>query len=236
MAGADLAALAHLDQKAENGATKGQLMTAIDGIVGRMDEPSKGKFIALSIEEALRRRPDLGQRLAELLSRLQWSFVGGALVPLQIFDPGDLEETPSESHHDLLKAAVRFRDGDLTGSISAACGAVDSVTAAVYLQENLGDPTQASYQERCKRASMARGVMPQLEAQLRSLGWPEEEILPFRKNFEGALNQGAYVMQTLRSKMGDVHGSKPILRSLVFDCLKWAELFVASLVDRSRGV
>ena len=55
------------------------------------------------------------------------------------------------------------------------------------------------------------------------------DVTPFRKNFEGALNQGAYVMQTLRSKMGDVHGTKPILKPLVFDSLKWVELMVRAL-------
>lgn len=232
LAGIDLAELAHLDQKPDKGATKGQLMTALDGIVGRMNERGKGRFVVLTIEEALRRRPQLVERLTELLSRLQWSFSEGTLAPLRVLDPGELEEAPSDSHHDLRKAAARFRDGDLTGAISAACGAVDSATAAIYREEGLGDPTQASFQERCKKAGTARGVMPELESQLRDLGWPEEDILPFRKNYEGAMNQGAYVMQTLRSKMGDVHGSKPILRPLVFDSLKWAELFVASLVAR----
>lgn len=200
-----------------------------------MDEVSKGKFVALAIEESLRRRPNLAERLTELLSRLQWSYSEGTLAPLYVFDPNDLMEAPTNSHHDLRKAAARFRDGDLTGAILAACSAVDSATAAIYVPEGLGDPTQASFQVRCKKASGARGVMPHLEVESRALGWPEEDILPFRKNYEGALNQGAYVMQTLRSKMGDVHGSKPILRPLVFDSLKLAELFFASLVDRSSG-
>lgn len=232
MAGVDLAALAHLDQKAEKGATKGQLMTALDGLVGKMDDCNKGKFVALAIEELLRRRPTLAERLGDLLSRLEWAYSDGTLTPLHVLDPADLAETPSNSHHDLRKAAARFRDGDLTGAVSAACGAVDSATAAIYREKGLGDPTQASFQERCRKASAAHGVVPRLEDQLRSLGWPEEDILPFKKNYEGSLNQGAYIMQTLRSKMGDVHGSKPILRSLVFESLKWSELFVSSLVDR----
>lgn len=40
------------------------------------------------------------------------------------------------------------------------------------------------------------------------------------------ISQGAYVMQSLRSRMGDVHGTKPILKPLVFDFLKWAELML----------
>jgi hypothetical protein len=102
----------------------------------------------------------------------------------------------------------------------------------VYAQMGLGDPTRASFQEACKKAALAKGVLTTLDQQLDELGWPQNEIVPFHRNLEGALNQGAYVMQTLRSKMGDVHGSKPILRSLVFDCLRWAELIVGSLVAR----
>jgi hypothetical protein len=130
-----------------------------------------------------------------------------------------------------VKAAQRLRDGDLTGAISAACGAVDSATVRIYELQGLGDPGLASFQERCKRAVEVTGVIPRLESQLRSLGWPDSEIVPFKRNFAGGLNHGAYVMQTLRSKMGDVHGSKPILKPLVFDCLKWAELMLSSLVS-----
>lgn len=117
-------------------------------------------------------------------------------------------------------------------AISAACGAVDSATSLVYQQAQLGDPAGASFQERCKRASLAKGVIPSMEQELRSLGWAESEIVPFKKNFEGALTQGAYVMQMLRSKMGDVHGTKPIIKPLVFDSLKWAELLVRSLSEK----
>jgi hypothetical protein len=78
---------------------------------------------------------------------------------------------------------------------------------------------------------VAKGVLPKLDQQLRELGWKDNDIGMFKKNFEGAINQGAYVMQTLRSKMGDVHGTKPILKPLVFDCLKWAELILRALME-----
>jgi hypothetical protein len=38
----------------------------------------------------------------------------------------------------------------------------------------------------------------ELDRQLDAPGWPQAEVSPFKKNLEGALNQGAYVMQTLR--------------------------------------
>ncbi|MBN3790104.1 hypothetical protein [Burkholderia sp. Ac-20353] len=233
LAGFEVTATAHLVQKTQGGATKGQLMSAIDEQVGRMDSHTRSRFLTILIEEILRRRSEMQEKLSEYLSRLGWSFVNQMLVPLEVFDISILADTPGESHKDLLKAAQRLRDGDLGGAISAACGAVDTATSKVYEEQSLGDPTKASFQERCKRAALAKGVLTELDRQLDALGWPQAEVAPFKKNLEGALNQGAYVMQTLRSHMGDVHGTKPILRSLVFDCLRWAELIVGSLVERS---
>lgn len=232
LAGLDVTVVAHLVQQPKDGATKGQLMSAIDGAFGKMSSSAQTRFLTILIEEILRNRPASQERLSEYLSRLGWSFTNQLLVPLNLLNPQDLVDMPEESHRDLLKAAGRFRDGDLSGAISGACGAVDSATALVYQQKSLGDPTKVSFQERCKRAAQAKGVLTELDQQLQSLGWEQVDINPFRKNLEGALNQGAYVMQTLRSGMGDVHGSKPILRSLVFDCLRWAELIVGSLVER----
>lgn len=237
LSGFDVTAAAHLVQKAQGGATKGQLMSEVDAQVALMSSAVQRQFLTVLIEELLRRRPETQEKLSEYLNRLGWTFVNKTLIPLALFDVNTLADTPDESHHDLLKAAQRLRDGDLGGAISAACGAVDAATSRVYLDLGLGDPTKASFQERCKRAALAKGVLFELDQQLSVLGWPAVEITPFKKNLEGALNQGAYVMQTLRSRMGDVHGTKPILRSLVFDCLRWAELLVGTLVERpERGL
>jgi|GEM_PF-547917 len=233
LAGFDVTAAAHLVQKPQAGATKGELMSAVDLQVAQMSLPERRRFLTTLIEEILRRRPGEQELLSEYLSRLGWSFTNEVLVPLELFNVEALVDTPSDAHHDLVKAAQRLRDGDLGGAISAACGAVDTVTSRVYEDFGLGDPADASFQERCKKAAAARGVLPELDRQLADLGWQQADILPFRKNFEGALNQGAYVMQTLRSHMGDVHGTKPILRSLVFDSLRWAELLVGALVERT---
>jgi hypothetical protein len=230
LAGFDLVSISRLDQ-AGFGSSKGQLMTGIDCGLNAFDEELKIRFIAIVAEEILRRRPDLRQSLDENLSRLGWSLCGNAVIPIEIFDASTLGELPSVSHADLTKAAQRLRNGDLSGSISSVCGALDVMTVGIYASAGLGDPTDASFQERCKRSLVAKGVLPKLDQQLRELGWKDNDIGMFKKNFEGAINQGAYVMQTLRSKMGDVHGTKPILKPLVFDCLKWAELILRALME-----
>ncbi|MBM4055310.1 MAG: hypothetical protein FJ264_11725 [Planctomycetes bacterium] len=65
--------------------------------------------------------------------------------------------------------------------------------------------------------------------QLKDINWKDSGIVPFNKNFEGSLNQAAFVMQNLRANMSDVHGTKPVLRPLVFDSIKWAQILVKLL-------
>ncbi len=230
LAGLDLTAIAHLEQREGGGASKGQLMTGIDGTLRGLDDERKQSFIAIVAEEVIPKlRPEIREKLEGHLGRLGLGIAGNTVVPLKIFDVSELAELPVESRDDMIKAVQRLRDGDLSGALSAACGAVDAKTSAVYESLGLGDPGKASFQEKCKRALEAKEVFEKLEQELRSLGWEDSDIRRFKNNFEGSLNQAAYVMQTLRSRMGDVHGTKPVLKPLVFDSLKWAELIVRAL-------
>ncbi|NVZ96758.1 hypothetical protein [Pseudomonas sp. B6001] len=229
LAGIDLYKLSHLDQNPENGATKGQLLTAIDALFGRMNPKEGQAFLTILVEELLKKNPALLSQLGELLSRHGWGVVDSRLVALELFDPVELAQLPEATRSDLVKASQRFRDGDLSGAISAACGAIDTATSEIYAAHSLGDPTKASFQQRCTRSLEALRTLADMEDQLRELGWNEAKLKQFLQNFNGALNQGANVLQTLRSDMGDVHGSKPILKPLVYDALKWADLFVRRL-------
>ncbi len=229
LAGLNLSDLSHLEQKAGGGASKGQLMTAIDRSFSRLPAADKKKFLSYVAEGLLERSPDSEEALEGYLARFGWGLAGTSVVPLNIIDASDLEEISDESKHDLIKAAQRLRDGDLSGAVSAACGAVDTCTTVVYEDYDLGNPGEASFQERCKKSLDALGVISSLESQLCDIGWNQDRIKPLQNNLQGSLNQGAYVMQSLRSNMGDVHGTKPFLKTLVLDCIKWAELMVRTL-------
>jgi len=229
LAGFDVTAAAELVQRSGYSVNKGQLLAAIDLQVRDMDAQQAARFLTILMEEMLSREPEAEAQLSDHLSRLGWSFIDGKLLPVALFDANAMEDMPTDAHPDLLKAAQRLRDGDLGGAISAAAGAVDAAVAKVYQEANLGDPTRASFQEGCKRALEARGILVGLEDRLAELDWQPKDAVPFARSLESALVKGAYVMQTLRSHMGDVHGSKPILRALVFDSLRWAELLVGAL-------
>lgn len=225
LAGLDILNLGHLDQAA--GASKPQLLSAIDALIGHYDQSQLKRFLEITIEELA--RIDQTDRLQYTLNRLGWTVHEGAVIPLELLDTGELPELPAESHADLLKAATRLRDGDLSGTMTSACSAVEAAAASVLIAEDIGDPGKASFQEKVSRALAGRNVYAKLEADLTSIGWEAHEVKVLVENLRKSINSAAYVMQSLRSRMGDVHGTKPGLRPLVFDSLKWASVIVRLL-------
>lgn len=229
LAGFDTGKIAHLVQKSGGTVSKGQLLTAIDQGLSDFTDSEKRHFLNIAVEEVLERKPHVESQLKKYLSRLGWHVIDGVVLAIEILDRRDLEELDTVARNDLVKSAERFRDGDLSGSLSAACGAVDSVTAKIYETNQLGDPGKASFQERCKVSLNAVGVFTAITDELKDLEWKETNVGLFSKNFEGALNQATYVMQSLRANMSDVHGTKPVLKPLVFDSIKWAQIIIRLL-------
>jgi len=228
----DMSQLSHLEQKSQGGASKSQLLSAIDAQIGNMDENRVGAVASIVCEKMLRRNPNLIDELERVLSRVGWKFSGTNLLPIEIFDVSELEDIPENAHKDIQKAASRLRDGDLSGSLSASCGALDTVTGSIYREFDLGDPDKASFQERIKKSINAIGAKKSLESELRDIGWDESDINPLTNNFDGSLNQAAFVMQKLRSNMGDVHGTKPVVSALIYDSIKWSLLLLRILITR----
>ncbi|QNI00304.1 hypothetical protein [Shewanella algae] len=228
----DMSRLAHLEQKPQHGASKSQLLSEIDKQVGMMDENHRSAFASICCEEMMRRKPEVIDELERVLSRAGWKFSGTTLIPVEIFDVSELIDIPDAAHTDIQKAASRLRDGDLSGALSAACGALDTVTSDIYSRYNLGDAGKASFQERIKKSIDALKVKDSLIHELSEIGWPESDYKPLSANIEGSLNQAAFVMQKLRSDMGDVHGTKPVISALVYDSIKWSSLLLRVLAIR----
>ena len=231
IAGAEVMRLAHIRQSSSGGAAKIDLIEELDSILAENNNEWRQRFLTALTEEILQCRPDLADRVDSYFSRLGWSFVEGKFLPITFLDASDIQEIPANAHEDILKAAARLRDGDFSGAISAACGAVDSVTERIYEEKGLGDPGGASFQEKVVRCLNELGVLSSMESDLIDLVWNTDDAQRLRNNLRGAVNQAAYVMQTLRSNMGDVHGTKPTLKPIVFDSIKWAMLITALLKE-----
>lgn len=229
LAGYDKSQISHLVQRPGSSVSKGQLVTVIEQGLNHYNDSDKKHFLGIVVEEMLERNGTIEDQLEKYLSRLGWQIIDNSVVPMEILDREDLKQLDEVCREDLVKSATRFRDGDLSGSLSAACAAVDSITRKIYETHGLGDPGNTSFQERCKVALDATGIFSAIRTDLKDIDWRESGIVPFVKNFEGSLNQAAYVMQTLRANMADVHGTKPVLKPLVFDSVKWAQILIRLL-------
>ncbi len=157
------------------------------------------------------------------------------MISIDILNPSDLINLPESSYDDLKKAAERL-PGDLSGAITSACGAVDSVCTMIYeMYPDLGDIREASFQTQVNKALEAVKALDNLHAELIQLDWKKKDADIFCKNLKSAISHAANVMQHLRSNMGDVHGSKGSLGILAFDSIKWAMIITSLLQKRSEN-
>jgi hypothetical protein len=177
------------------------------------------------------RRPEWADRLNEALRRIGWMLVGDAIIPLELLDPHDLAFVPDAARPDLVKAADRIST-DPAGAVTAACGAIDSVTEDIYQRYNLGNHRTASFEERVSRSLTAMGIIGRLSKQLQETGWDQKKGEELCERLGKAIGHNAFVMATLRSKMSDAHGSKPTIDALAFNSVKWATIICSMLNER----
>lgn len=187
------------------------------------------RFILNVARELIKLNKSYRERINKALQNIGWTLIEDTLIQIDVLDPSDLLSLPEVASKELAKAAERLPT-DLSGAISAACGAVDSVCAKIYeVHPNLGDIGKTRFQEKVNKALVAVKALEHLHAELLQLGWERKEADMFCRNLKGAISQAAYVMQSLRSRMGDVHGSKPSLAPLAFNSIKWA-MIISSLL------
>ncbi|MHC4198157.1 MAG: hypothetical protein ACYSRP_09680 [Planctomycetota bacterium] len=174
------------------------------------------------------------ERLNELLQNIGWIMIKDRLVHMDVLNPSDLANLPKASHDDLTKAADRL-PSDISGAITSACAAVESVCNEIYEKyPDLGEADRVTFQAKVNAALKAVGALEHLRDELLLLGWEEGDAHIFYENLKGAINQAANVMERLRSKMGDVHGSKPSLAILAFDSIKWAMIITSLLREEDE--
>jgi len=203
------------------------LMSMIQLNYNKLSSTDQSRFLKIVAEEISKISPEYEQKIKKSIEQIGWRFINGELVQVEVLDESELANLPEISHPDLIKAAKRIDAGDLSGAIGAACGSVDSMTKEIYQRYGLGDLEKASFQEKVNIS--LKTVLKPLEKELIKLGWKKEDAKQFYKSLLSALNQSAFVMQSLRSKMGDVHGTKLTLKPLVFDSINWAKIILSLL-------
>jgi len=196
-----------------------------------LDEKKRRHLLVNVATYLVAKTPEGADRLNEALRRTGWMLVGDAIVPLELLDPHDLAFVPDAARPDLVKAADRIST-DPAGAVTAACGAIDSVTEDIYQRYGLGNHRTASFEERVTRSLTAMGMLGRLSNELQEIGWDQKKGEELCERLGKAIAHNAFVMATLRSKMSDAHGSKPTIDALAFNSVKWATIICSMLNER----
>lgn len=205
------------------------LMESLDTQFRQFSEEEKLRTVRVLAQRLTREdRPEIRDSVVALLRDHGFQFVDNTFVPIDFFDQREARYLPTSALSEISTALGRLVDGDLDGALTSACGAVDTAASGVYATKSLGDPAKEdSFRKKAMSAITASGKLAELESELVRLGWDEKDAHLFRESFAGALNQAAHVMQMLRSRMGDVHGAKPAIDSVVYDAIKLASVLTS---------
>ena len=189
-----------------------------------------------AIDALTNRLVQYGQRRLEntirILKSHGYEWVEGTVLSSAAFDPAEATFLPPTSVSELRKAVGRLNAGDESGAISSACGAVDLVTGAAYEKHGLGDPGKSSFSTKVNTALQQLAIFDEMEKEFLNLGLDANDASAARKELEAAINHAGQAMQVLRRRMGDVHGSRPALRSTAYDCIRFASAICALFEGR----
>jgi hypothetical protein len=186
---------------------------------------------ALPLERKERALPILAERvqgdgLTRLLGRHGYQFSMGALVQVGVLDPRESQHLPQTATSELAKAISRLAGNDESGAITAACGAVDATTTALFEKHNLGDPG-VSFQAKVNTVIDRLGIIAKLENELREVGVRPDDARRIAQEVHEATKHAAEALQVIRRTVGDVHGTKPTYTRIVYDTIKWASAICA---------
>jgi hypothetical protein len=168
-----------------------------------------------------------------LLAQHGYEFIDGTFVPVGLLDQREARYLPPSSAAELAKAMKRLVDGDATGAITAACGAVETLMQQLYRKHGLGDPANAAYAAKVGTVMKQLGVLDEMKQELVAVGLQSADAEKIITAIGRTTNSAAELLQTVRRIESDVHGSKPALHRTAYDAIKWASAICGLLEGRT---
>src|SRR5947209_5486457 len=100
-------------------------MDAIDRLFAELDQNSQDRVVVSAVSEVLRGAPDSRQRVEEVLARVGWGIAGFDVHPLTLQIDLETSQLPEAAQEAVRNCLRRYRDGDISGAMTAVCGLVD---------------------------------------------------------------------------------------------------------------
>lgn len=212
--------------------SRAEVMPAVDRLFRQMNESAQETALRILAERLTEHNPGMRASTEDILGRHGYQFIDGNFIPVHELDAREARFVPESAANELGRAMSRLIDGDYSGAITSACGAVDLLTQGIYEMHNLGNPGHASFQAKVNTSLRRLDVFEEMRGEFVTIGMKAEDASAVVEQMKKASNHAAHALQVLRRAMGDTHGSKPALRQTAYDAIKWSSAICGLLEDR----
>jgi hypothetical protein len=181
------------------------------------------KQIALPIiaDGIIKYRSDHEAELVRLLTQHGYDYVNGTFIRSGLADDREKAFVPPSSAEQLSTAFDRLARGDESGAITAACGAVDTITNIIYEREGWGTPPD-SFQAKVNTVLNNLKIYDEMLQDLKEAGVRLNDAQEIVQELHEATKRSASALQVIRRSLSDVHGKRPTYTRLTYDSIKWA--------------
>jgi len=185
-----------------------------------LDPGSKRRALPILAHGIIERSDQDREDLTGLLQQHGYEYINRTFVPVGLIDQRESLHLPTESRADLSQAITRLAEGDESGAITLACGAVDKLMKAIYEKNDWNDSPN-SFQARVNTAMQRLGILAEMKTELLARGIEEAEADRTALEITNATKHAANALEVIRRTQGDAHGSKPTYRRMVYEVIKW---------------
>lgn len=221
-AGFDVSQISAKSEARSGIGSRAEVMPAVDRLFGQMPRSDQEISLRIIAERLLEANEELSKSVQEILSKHGYQFIAGNFIPVELLDQREARFLPSSASSELSRATARLMNGDDSGAITSACGAVDLVTQQIYKKYGLGEPGRVAFQAKVNTALKYLRVFESMEKDFIALGMKTEDVSIIINELHQTTNHAAQALQVLRRAMGDTHGSRPALQSTAYDAIKWS--------------
>ena len=221
--------LSHIQQRQlpAKGASKSQLLDAIDGLLNEQQDPNRA--IKFFIQEMLRRHNRIEDSINEVIQKFGWQIQNGEICATDLHFDETTVDYKQEIQDAIGICMQRYRDGDYAGAITSICGAVDLMTEHVYAIKGIENVYRDSYQQRVNKAftSFEKEYKNELDV-IEAI--EEDELTRIWKNHRSAVNQAAFILGSYRRNISDVHGPNECPKQFVQKALDCGTFVLRSIL------
>jgi len=154
----------------------------------------------LSALRILANRFAKSDRVRNLFAQHGYEHVDGTFVPIALLDQREAHYLPLSSASELAKSMKRLTEGDETGAITKACGAVDTLMQYLYEKHQLGNPGSVGFAARVNTAAKHLSIFDEMKSDLIALGMDGKDADSIVDHTRKATDHAAHMLQSLAEK------------------------------------